>query len=163
MIKKEPLIDQEEVLGFLNSRKYWLDGVVISGGEPTLHSDLPDFIKKIKRFGLQVKLDTNGTNPGMLQSLIDEKLIDFVAMDIKAPLNQSAYQQVVGSAFSQSMLSKVLSSVSIIKESGIAYEFRTTLDRSVSKAAQNEIQKQLEIPVKWQSVRHENNVLEDMI
>ena len=74
----------EEVFEFLKNRKKILEGVVISGGEPTLQPDLFDFIKKIKEMGYLVKLDTNGSNPGILKGLIDKKMIDFVAMDIKA-------------------------------------------------------------------------------
>ena len=76
-------LDEDKVLGFLQSRQGKLDGVVITGGEPTLHKSLPEFIKRIKTLGFLVKLDTNGTNPDMLQSLIDSKMVDYVAMDIK--------------------------------------------------------------------------------
>ena len=80
----KPLIDESEVLDFLQSRKGFIDGLVISGGEPTLYGEeLKEFIKKVKNLGLKVKLDTNGTNPNFVKNLIDEKLIDFVAMDVK--------------------------------------------------------------------------------
>ncbi|PIU62016.1 anaerobic ribonucleoside-triphosphate reductase activating protein, partial [archaeon CG07_land_8_20_14_0_80_38_8] len=81
-----PFISEEKILLKLEKKREWLDAVVISGGEPTLHPDLPEFIKKIKdETGLLVKLDTNGSNPEMLKKLINEKLIDYVAMDVKAP------------------------------------------------------------------------------
>jgi pyruvate formate lyase activating enzyme len=81
-----PEIKQEEVLDFLDKRKGFLDGVCITGGEPTLNKDLPEFISKIKSIGFSVKLDTNGTNPDMLEDLIKKGLVDYIAMDIKAPL-----------------------------------------------------------------------------
>ena len=84
--KQKNLISEEEIFEFLQTHKDFLDGVVISGGEPTLQPDLIDFIKKIKFFGNDVKLDTNGTNFDVLDHLIKEKLVDYVAMDIKAPI-----------------------------------------------------------------------------
>src|SRR5690606_17068862 len=87
-------ISESELFSYLNSRRNWLDGVVITGGEPTLHLDLKDFIQKIRQLGFAVKLDTNGTNPRLLQELIQDKLIDLVAMDVKSILNQSEYEKV---------------------------------------------------------------------
>lgn len=113
------------LLEFLNSRKGKLDGVVITGGEPTLHPDLPEFIKQIKELGFAVKLDTNGTNPEMLKQLIDEKLIDYVAMDIKAPIDK--YSEIVCAKVDTG---KILKSIEILKTGNIAYEFRTTVVKS---------------------------------
>ncbi len=113
---------QDDLFLFLAERKEKLNGVVITGGEPTLHPDLPDFIRQIKNLGYDVKLDSNGTNPDMLEYLIKEKLIDYIAMDIKAPLDK--YEQVVGAPVDLPRLEK---SVRIIKESGLPYEFRSTL------------------------------------
>lgn len=113
----------DEIMKFLNSRKKMLDAVVITGGEPTLHHVLPDVIKKIKELGFKIKLDTNGTNPTMLKELIDNKLIDYVAMDIKTSLNE--YHIVTGTA--NPLLDKIKESIDILKTSGIDYEFRTTL------------------------------------
>lgn len=110
------------VLEFLKSRIGKLDGVVITGGEPTIHKDLPEFIKQIKGLGFCVKLDTNGTNPGMLQKLVDEKLIDYVAMDIKAPIEK--YSKVANVEVNTD---SILKSIQIIKNSQIDYEFRTTV------------------------------------
>jgi len=107
---------------FLSERFGRLEGVVITGGEPTLHPDLPSFIKKIKKIGYRVKLDTNGTNPLMLAQLIKAKLIDYIAMDIKAPFFK--YQTVVGVPVDCNNLQK---SVKIIMTSGLPYEFRTTV------------------------------------
>lgn len=107
---------------FLTERFGRLEGVVITGGEPTLHPDLPSFIKKIKKIGYLVKLDTNGTNPDMLAGLIKDKLIDYIAMDIKAPL--ARYSEIVGVAADCKNIEK---SVNMIINSGLPYEFRTTV------------------------------------
>ena len=107
---------------FLKERFGRLEGVVITGGEPTLHPDLPSFIKEIKDMGYLVKLDTNGTNPLMLLGLIKEKLIDYIAMDIKAPFLK--YETVVGAPVDCNNLKK---SVKIIMNSKLPYEFRTTV------------------------------------
>mgnify|MGYP001806524019 CR=1 FL=1 len=120
--KGYPLIQEDDLFLFLQERQGKLDGVVISGGEPTLHADLPEFIQKIKKLGYLVKLDSNGTNPKMLQSLIKDKLIDYIAMDIKAPWEK--YEAVVGVTVNLENLQK---SVKIIMDSGLPYEFRTTL------------------------------------
>ena len=81
-------ISKKEVIDFLEKRKKWLDGVCITGGEPTLNSDLPDFIRDVKKLNYQVKLDSNGTNPTMLKLLLENKLIDYLAMDIKSSLEE---------------------------------------------------------------------------
>ena len=80
---------------YISENKDFLDGIVVSGGEPTIHDDLQDLLRKIKGLGLKVKLDTNGTNPNMLEYLISENLIDYIAMDIKAPLN-TKYSDAAG-------------------------------------------------------------------
>lgn len=116
---------EKSVLEFLKKRIGKLDGVVITGGEPTLHANLPEFIKQIKELGFAVKLDTNGTNPEMLKQLIDEKLIDYVAMDIKAPIDK--YSDVVCVNIDTN---KILKSIEILKTADIAYEFRTTVVKS---------------------------------
>lgn len=116
---------QKTVLEFLKKRISKLDGVVITGGEPTLHDDLPEFIKQIKDLGFAIKLDTNGTNPQMLQQLINEKLIDYVAMDIKAPIDK--YSEIVRTKVDTN---KILKSIEILKNSNIDYEFRTTVVKS---------------------------------
>ena len=120
--KDYPLIQEDDLFLFLESRRGKIDGVVITGGEPTLHPDLPEFIQKIKDLGLLVKLDSNGTNPEMLTRLISDKLIDYIAMDIKAPWEK--YATVVGVAVNLENLQK---SVKMIMTSGLPYEFRTTL------------------------------------
>ena len=111
-------INEAAVLEHLNKRKNQLDGVVISGGEPTLHRDLPLLLKRIKTMGYKVKLDTNGTNPDMLRTIIDYGLVDYIAMDIKTV--ERKYQKLTGISFDA-----VRKSVEIIKGFG-DYEFRTT-------------------------------------
>lgn len=123
--KQQTGIDEVQILNFLASRQGKLDGVVITGGEPTLHKDLPEFIKQIKILGFSVKLDTNGTNPEMLESLIHENLIDYVAMDIKAPIEK--YKEIVCADVNTD---NILKSIDILKKSDIDYEFRTTVIKS---------------------------------
>lgn len=118
-----PVISEEKILAFLDSRKKILDGVCITGGEPTINPNLPDFIKKVKDFGLNVKLDTNGTNPDMLRSLIDQSLIDYVAMDIKT--SSDNYSDVCG--IDNFNTSSIHESINILLNSSIDYEFRTTM------------------------------------
>jgi len=127
-------IKEVEIFEFLEQRKNILEGVVITGGEPTMQSDLDKFIKKIKTIGYLVKLDTNGTNPEILKRLIDEKLVDFVAMDIKADWDN--YNKATGV---KSNLENIKKSVKIIKESGLEYQFRSTIVRGIhdSKMVKN--------------------------
>jgi len=126
-IKSQPKISKREFFDFLKERKELLEGVVICGGEPTINKDLPRFIKKIKNLGYLVKLDTNGSDSKMLKFLIDKNLIDYVAMDIKAP--KEKYGKVIGlSKFGTArMLKKVERSINILKEGKINFEFRTTI------------------------------------
>jgi pyruvate formate lyase activating enzyme len=114
-------LDEERILEMLAKRKKLIDGVVITGGEPTLHKDLPQLLEKIKKLGLKIKLDTNGANPEMIQELINKKLIDFIAMDIKSPLEK--YEQITRI---KTDTAKIKKSVEIIMKSGTEYEFRTT-------------------------------------
>ena len=120
--KKLKTIKEDELLSFLEKRKKWLDGVCITGGEPTLYTDLPFFISKIKNKGFLVKLDTNGYNPNMVKRLIEKKLIDYIAMDVKTSLDN--YENVVGVKVD---INKIKKSIELIKNSGIDYEFRTTV------------------------------------
>ncbi|SDB52856.1 pyruvate formate lyase activating enzyme [Pseudobutyrivibrio sp. YE44] len=114
---------EEEIFSHLSSKKKVLDGVCITGGEPTLHKDLPDFIKQIKDLGLMVKLDTNGTNPEMLKALIDANLLDYVAMDIKH--SKDKYNTIA--SMNNLDISVIDNSVQILTSSNIDYEFRTTI------------------------------------
>jgi pyruvate formate lyase activating enzyme len=114
--------EEEEIFSFLHSRRKKLDGIVITGGEPTLHSDLPEFLEKIKKLGFLVKLDTSGVFPEKLENLLEKKLVDYIAMDIKAPLEK--YPSVTGVAIDPKKIQK---SIALIKNSSIPYEFRSTL------------------------------------
>ena len=118
----KPDISEDVVFKHLNERKKWLTGVCITGGEPCLQRNLPEFISKIKSLGLKVKLDTNGSNPDLLKQLIDNKLLDYIAMDIKAPLNKYALVANVNVD-----INSIRKSVELIKNSGVDYEFRTTI------------------------------------
>ncbi len=111
--------NEEKVLEFLRTRQGKLDGVVITGGEPTIHKGLPEFIKKIKALDFLVKLDTNGTNPQMLKKMVQSNLIDYVAMDIKAPL--SKYKMITGVE-----PIGVDESIKFLLNGKVPYEFRTT-------------------------------------
>lgn len=122
----EELIDELEILKYLEKRRKILDAVVISGGEPTIQKDLKSFIIKIKNMGFKVKLDTNGYNPNLLEELINDGLLDYVAMDIKADLNN--YERV---ACKKINVNNILRSISLLKESNIAYEFRTTVIKGI--------------------------------
>ena len=120
------LIEEEEVLSYLKKRKGIIDGLVISGGEPTVQKDLIDFIKKVKELGFLVKLDTNGSNPKVLKELLSNKLIDYVAMDIKYVLDD--YKVVAGV---KALVNNLEESIKLIKESNIEHEFRTTIIKNI--------------------------------
>jgi pyruvate formate lyase activating enzyme len=121
-VAKEGGFGTEEILEFLKKRKKVLDAIVITGGEPTLQKDLPEFIQAVKNLGYLVKLDTNGTNPEMLEKLIKKKLIDYIAMDIKAPLR--GYDRVTQVKVDKERIKK---SIKLIMKSGLDYEFRSTI------------------------------------
>jgi pyruvate formate lyase activating enzyme len=118
--------DAEEFFDFLKRRTHMLDGVVVTGGEPTLHADLPEFIKKIKALGYAVKLDTNGINPKMVRQLIKERLIDYVAMDIKHTWDK--YQLVANvKEKNLKLLENCRETMELLRTSDIPYEWRTTV------------------------------------
>lgn len=114
----------EEIFNFLNTRKNRLEGVVISGGEPTAQKDLPEFLQKIKRFGFLIKLDTNGSRPEVLEQIISQRLADYIAMDIKAP-----FYKYAAHTNSDIRTEKIKESIRLIMNCGIDYEFRTTVLR----------------------------------
>ena len=122
-------ISEDEFFAFLKKRKGILDGVCISGGEPTLQKDLAEFMGKIKALGYAVKLDTNGSQPEVLRNLISENLLDYVAMDIKN--SPAKYSLTCGREVD---MVPIKESVSIIKESGIDHEFRTTSVKELHSA-----------------------------
>lgn len=120
-------IPEENVLSFLETRKGLIDGVVITGGEPLLQSGLKDFLMHIKRMGYLVKLDTNGSNPQRLEELLAEGLFDYIAMDIKSPIEE--YISVVRAEVDTDHIRKTLM---LITKSGLPYEVRTTLFRGLT-------------------------------
>jgi pyruvate formate lyase activating enzyme len=127
-IAKQPRMGEKEFLDFLRTRDGLLEGVVVCGGEPTVNKDLPQFVQKIKNLGFAVKIDTNGSNPEMLKDLANAKLIDYVAMDIKASLNNPAYQNLLGEG---ATLDKIKESVGFLKQGKVDFEFRTTVVNTV--------------------------------
>lgn len=120
--KKSQKITPEEVLDFLKTRQNKLQGVVISGGEPTLHKDLEDFVIKTRGLGFKIKLDTNGSNPSVLIDLVNKNLIDYVAMDIKSPLRK--YKEATNSNIDTE---KIKESIDFLLKGKVDYEFRTTV------------------------------------
>lgn len=114
-------VDFERIKKFLLGHKGFIDGVCVTGGEPTIYEDLPEFIKKIRDMGFLVKLDTNGSKPGMIKKLIDEKLVDYIAMDMKASFEK--YDTACGVKVDVESIKR---SIEIIMNSKIEYEFRTT-------------------------------------
>ncbi len=112
----------DQILNYLKSRSRLIDAVVISGGEPTLMTDLKDKIIKIRELGFKIKLDTNGSNPLMLKDLVNSKLLDYVAMDIKNSLNKYGITSGVNGNFNL-----LKESIEFLKKNKVDYEFRTTL------------------------------------
>ncbi|MBR2498908.1 MAG: anaerobic ribonucleoside-triphosphate reductase activating protein [Clostridia bacterium] len=121
--KDLPEIPQDGILAYLKKRQGILDGVCVSGGEPTLNNDLPEFIEKIKNLGYKVKLDTNGTNPDMVKQLFNDGLVDYFAMDIKN--DKKTYAKIIG--FDAFDTAKVEKTVEFFLTAPVKYEFRTTL------------------------------------
>lgn len=122
-------IPEEEVLAFLQKRKGVLGGVCITGGEPLLQPDLAAFMEKVKALGYSVKLDTNGSNIGRLRQLVEQNLVDYVAMDIKNAPNK--YGETIG--IKEYNLENILQSVDYLKSGAVSYEFRTTVVREFHK------------------------------
>jgi pyruvate formate lyase activating enzyme len=117
------LITEEEFYEFLKVRRNQLDAVVVSGGEPTIHRDLPQFLCRIKAMDFAVKLDTNGSRPEVLRELLKDKLVDYVAMDIKAPLH--IYKTITRA--SSLRINEIKESIVLISKSGVDHQFRTTV------------------------------------
>jgi len=127
-IKNQPKISQKELFKFLKERKKLIEGVVLCGGEPVMSRGLLPLIKKIKKMGFLVKLDTNGSDPTLLKKLIDKKLVDYVAMDIKGP--KERYSESSGARVD---VKKIQKSIDILKEGEIDYEFRSTIVPTLHK------------------------------
>ena len=117
----DPVMSEAEFFAFLNRRKGLLDGVCVTGGEPTLRRDLEQFLRNIKALGFLVKLDTNGSNPGLLARLLDENLLDYVAMDIK-----NCPQRYRATCGGTDILENVEQSLALLQNSGVEFELRTT-------------------------------------
>lgn len=120
-----PPIPETEIFEFLETRRGKLDGVVITGGEPTLQPDILCFMRRVREMGFLVKLDTNGSNPRLVQEVIEEKLADFIAMDVKGPIEN--YCEVIRADIDTDTIAR---SIELIRSSGMEYEFRTTVVRS---------------------------------
>lgn len=117
---------EEEVMAFLRRRQGTLEGVVVTGGEPTLQPDLLRFLTDVKALGYKIKLDTNGSKPEVIEEAVNKKLVDYIAMDLKAPLDK--YSLITGVEFGPTTLQQ---SMQLIISSGLPYEFRTTYDKEV--------------------------------
>jgi pyruvate formate lyase activating enzyme len=115
-----------QVEDYLEGNRKWIDGVVITGGEPTIHNDLPSLCQKLKKMRFNVKVDTNGTNPTMIRKLVEGHLVDYVALDIKAPLTEQEYSRATGIKAAPS-LGRVKETIQFLTENSVDYEFRTTL------------------------------------
>lgn len=126
-MKKLKEIPTTEIFSFLQRNKGLNEAVVITGGEPTLHPDLPEFMRKIKAMGYSIALETNGTNFEMLKNLIEEKLVDYVELDIKNKLDFEKYNLTVGGFLTEEMFENVKKSIKLLLEGKVAYEFRTTV------------------------------------
>lgn len=120
--REKDIITQDALLEFLSSRKKKLDGVCVTGGEPTLYIDLPELLSSIKDMGFQVKLDTNGTNPEMLKQILDDGLCDYVAMDIK-----NSPQKYIATCGGIDVLERAKESAALLMDGTTEYEFRTTV------------------------------------
>ena len=120
---KSQQIDESEVFDYLQKRKGLVDAVCVTGGEPTLQPDLCDFLAKVRSMGYATKLDTNGLRPDVLKAVLDDKLVDYVAMDVKN--SPEKYAHTIG--VQNVDMSKILNSIQLLKDSGIDFEFRTTL------------------------------------
>ena len=141
-----PDIPLENILVRLSKFKGWIDGIVITGGEPTQHNNLPDFIRRIKQGSVTqdawpVKLDTNGSHPDMLAQLLEDDMLDYVALDVKAPLNELDYQRATGRG---AKVEAIRECIQLLKASGLDYELRTTvcptlLDKTKLKQLLNQI------------------------
>lgn len=158
-VSKEELLNEDKLIKDLElkTKSGWYNGVCITGGEPTLHARLPELIKKLKNLGLSVKLDTNGSNPEVLKKLLDEKLVDYVAMDIKGP--KELYNEITNVKVNTENIEKSIRILSSLDKN--AYEFRTTIP-ILSKENRKRFMNELEIEkmAVWVfSLTHKNDSL----
>jgi pyruvate formate lyase activating enzyme len=121
-----PTVPFKEIEDYLKQHRNWIEGVVITGGEPTVHEDLLNLCSKIKGMGFLVKLDTNGTNPNVVKRLIEKGMVDYVALDVKAPLKEEKYS-VASGVDAKILLEKIRETIKILLDFKADYEFRTTL------------------------------------
>lgn len=146
-------ISEKEIFSYLEKRKKVIDGLVISGGEPLLQKDITYFCEKVKKLGYLIKIDTNGTFPEKLKELIDKKLVDYIAMDVKAP--KKKYSKLSGKKVD---VKKIQKSIDIIRNSGLDYEFKTTfVPDLLSKKDIKEIGKWLDGSEKYFLQQFKNN------
>lgn len=132
-----PEMDEEEVFKFLEGRRGKLEGICITGGEPLLFLDTKDFMRRVQAMGFAVKLDTNGSFPDQLEKILAEGLANYVAMDIKSPLEK--YPEVTQAINAKSLKENIKKSIKMIMESGVDYEFRTTIAKPLHEMADFEL------------------------
>ena len=142
LIDNPPLMDNNEIEQFLQKRKRQLDGIVISGGEPTLQEDLPRFLAHLHSLDYEIKLDTNGSKPAVVRNLLSNKLVDFVAMDYKAPFNR--YPEITGKSSGP-----VKQTLGLLISSGVEWELRTTLIPELTPSDLFAMAKALPIVPSW--------------
>lgn len=127
LLNREPDVPEEKVFAYLSARREWLDGVVVTGGEPTLQKDLPHFLERVRTLGLPVKLDTNGTRPEVLSELFRKKLVNFVALDVKHFVTRKDYARVMPTVTAAD-IGAIRRTLRLLQEYGeVGCQFRTTL------------------------------------
>lgn len=131
-------IDKSTIIAYIHKREKMLDGICVTGGEPTVNQDLPDLLIELKECGLPIKLDTNGTNPRMIRSLIDKQLVDYIALDIKAPLN-TQYKTLT--SIHIDMVANIRRTLCTIANAGIGFEIRTTVIPTIHSITTLEVMK----------------------
>ena len=126
-IKEIKEISEASIFSYLRENKKFIDAVVITGGEPTLQPDLITFIRKVKSMNFLVALETNGTNPSIIQTLINDKLVDYVEVDVKTRLVFKKYNEIVGNVLTREMFENIKNTIKLLIDSNVNYEFRTTI------------------------------------
>ena len=157
-----PDLSETVIFDYLRRRREWIEGVVVTGGEPTLHPGLTGFLERVKRLGYRIKLDTNGTNTELLSALIDMGLVDCVAMDIKTIPDREHYAKIYP-AVTDRQMDNVQRSIDLLRNSGIDYRFRTTLIPGVhDDAVREELSARFAgDPLVFQQFRHTSGILSD--